>query len=1194
MGNEIKILTVVSSPADLKLILEQLEKDSIRYFYLNVESKDEFIKGIADFIPDIIIAGYSLPAFDGVTPIDIIKDLTPLTPIIIVTASNDEETAVECIQKGADDYILKDHIARLGLAVNVALENKKLKKEKELNEKKILKLNRTYAVIGQVNEMIVRVRDREKLFEEACKIGVETGQYRLVWIGLLDEINKVVRPHVWNGSEVGFLEEIRNMPVDDILRNDPIQNRILMGSYFVCNNIIEEDTGFILRKNGLAHGFHSIISLPLTLQNKVIGSLNIYSDETDFFNEDEIKLLIEVACDISYSIENISKERAITISEIRYRRLFESAKDGIIILDAVNGEIVDVNPFITKNLDYLKEDLIGKHLWEIGFLKDSIFNKDSFLELLEKEYIRYEDLPLRKKDGTSMDVEFVSNVYLVDNVKVIQCNIRDITERKRTEEALHNSEDLLNTVLHTIPEFIWLKDLNGVYLSCNKLFERFFGAREADIIGKTDYDFVDKEIADSFREHDRIALAAGKPTHNEETISFADNGQQIFVDTMKTPIYDNQGALIGILGIAHDITERKLSEDLLRESEEKYRFLAESSPEAIFLIDSNGYMIYLNTTAAIQFNSDPSDIIGKHLKDIFPPDQAQENLAEMQNVISTKQPMYLEKEMKFPNGSQWLANRLTPVIKDNKVVSVLGLSIIITKQKMAELELRKVSRAVEQGPASVVITDINGNIDYVNEKFCDLTGYSKEEVIGKNPSILSSGNHDKKFYEDLWNTILSGKNWSGEMQNTKKNGELYWESALISPLINSNGDITNFVAVKEDITEKKKLLSALIEAKDKAEKANKLKDAFIANISHEIRTPLTGILGMAGLIRDIIPGKIKKEDEELFEGIEYSSQRLIRTVDLILNYSRLQVGDYPLFPKKIDLSSICSNLAKQYSMEAGNKNIDLIFQNNCDGSIILADESSVIMSISNLIGNATKFSSRGSIHLILYKDKNDSIILDVSDTGIGIGEEYLDKIFEPYRQEQMGYGRAYDGVGLGLALVKKVLTLNGAEITVKSIKGEGTTFSVNFGKAVLSGDLTMGKIPVSTIPKISKKIPKPLILIVEDDSINQMTIKRFLDKHYDSIVSKSSGEAINLLKNNKIDLILMDISILGEKNGLELTKDLKSSKKYSHIPVIAITGHAFEVDRQNAMESGCDNFLAKPFNKQELLDIVALYLPKSH
>src|SRR5664279_6577738 len=162
-----------------------------------------------------------------------------------------------------------------------------------------------------------------------------------------------------------------------------------------------------------------------------------------------------------------------------------------------------------------------------------------------------------------MDVEFVSNVYLVDDVKVIQCNIRDITTRKRTEAALHKSEYLLNTVVQSIPEFIWLKDVNGVYLNCNRQFERFFGAREADIIGKTDYDFVDKELADFFRKNDQQAILAGKPSSNEEWITFADDGQKALLETVKTPMYNPAGEIIGVLGIARDITKRNQAEEAL-------------------------------------------------------------------------------------------------------------------------------------------------------------------------------------------------------------------------------------------------------------------------------------------------------------------------------------------------------------------------------------------------------------------------------------------------------------------------------------------------------------------------------------------------------------------------------------------------------------------------------------------------------
>src|ERR1017187_2565194 len=172
------------------------------------------------------------------------------------------------------------------------------------------------------------------------------------------------------------------------------------------------------------------------------------------------------------------------------------------------------------------------------------------------------------------------------------------------------------------------------------MFERFFGASEADIVGKTDYDFIDRTQADYFREHDRKAMVADKPTSEEEWITFADNGYLAFMNTIKTPMYDPQGALIGVLGIGRDITARKHTEDLLLESENKYRVLAESSPGMIFLIDVNGYIIYMNNAGAELFNLNPKEIVGKHLMDIFPPDIAHQNMAEIQKIVSNKKPLY--------------------------------------------------------------------------------------------------------------------------------------------------------------------------------------------------------------------------------------------------------------------------------------------------------------------------------------------------------------------------------------------------------------------------------------------------------------------------------------------------------------------------------------------------------------------------
>jgi CheY-like chemotaxis protein len=193
----------------------------------------------------------------------------------------------------------------------------------------------------------------------------------------------------------------------------------------------------------------------------------------------------------------------------------------------------------------------------------------------------------------------------------------------------------------------------------------------------------------------------------------------------------------------------------------------------------------------------------------------------------------------------------------------------------------------------------------------------------------------------------------------------------------------------------------------------------------------------------------------------------------------------------------------------------------------------------------------------------------------------------------MGYGRAYEGIGLGLSLAQKVLDLNNAKISVKSKKGKGTTFSINFGKGVQSVDEmheTDIKVNIPSPPK--EGTVKSVVLLVEDDLINQATIKRFLGVKYTTLMTYSSDEALEILKKNKVDIILMDISIMGTQNGLELTKDLKATKEFSHIPIIAITAHAFEKDKQNALEAGCDGYLAKPFTKELLQEIVAGYAHK--
>jgi PAS domain S-box-containing protein len=377
----------------------------------------------------------------------------------------------------------------------------------------------------------------------------------------------------------------------------------------------------------------------------------------------------------------------------------------------------------------------------------------------------------------------------------------------------------------------------------------------------------------------------------------------------------------------------------------------------------------------------------------------------------------------------------------------IGIDRDITERKRAEEEIVMLAQSLRSVHECVSITDMKNKLIFVNQAFLNAYGYTEDELIGKQINMVISPNNPPELIAEIFSAVLHGS-WKGELRDKRKDGSeflIYLSTTIIN---DKDGKPLGLIGVATDITERKRNEQELIEAKEKAESASKLKDAFIANISHEIRTPLNGILGMSSIIRDTFHDQMKEEDEVLFKGIDFSSKRIIRTVDMILNYSRLQVGEFPLFRKNLEISAICINLVTEYATAAKNKSVGLTFQNNCGDANLFADENSIIMAISNLIDNAIKYTNKGFINVILYRGGNDDIILDIKDTGIGIDQESLENIFEPYRQEQMGYGRAYDGLGLGLSLVKKVLTLNNASVFVESKKGDSTTFSINFGKGV--------------------------------------------------------------------------------------------------------------------------------------------------
>ena len=501
----------------------------------------------------------------------------------------------------------------------------------------------------------------------------------------------------------------------------------------------------------------------------------------------------------------------------------------------------------------------------------------------------------------------------------------------------------LHTLVNTLPDLVWLKDVDGVYLACNVRFENFFGAQEKDIVGKTDYDFMSRELAEFFRGYDRKAMEKDDLSINEEWVTFANDGHRELLETIKTPMRDSRGRLIGVLGIARDITERVGAEAALRASEEKLRGLYELSPMGIALTDMQGHYVEFNDAfreicgytreelnqldywaltpkeyadkEAEQLHSlNTKGYYGPYEKEYIRKDgnriplrlngvlihdhsgkpyiwsivedvterkraenalrENEERLAlatlhngvgiwdwnlatqqmvwddsmyalyhirredfsgteeawraslhpddlergdrEVKAAIRGEKPFDTEFRVIWPSGEIRHIKAVAKVFRDAQgtPVRMLGTNVDITERKQAEEMLRKLSAAVEQSAASVVITDLEARIQYVNPHFVENTGYSAAEVIGKNPRILQSGQTSKETYHELWGKLTRGQEWSGELLNKRKNGERCWEDVSIAPIRDSQGVVTHYVAVKTDITERKRMEQALLEQKE--------------------------------------------------------------------------------------------------------------------------------------------------------------------------------------------------------------------------------------------------------------------------------------------------------------------------------------------------------------------------------------------
>lgn len=489
--------------------------------------------------------------------------------------------------------------------------------------------------------------------------------------------------------------------------------------------------------------------------------------------------------------------------------------------------------------------------------------------------------------------------------------------------------------------------------------------------------------------------------------------------------------------------------------------------------------------------------------------------------------------------------------------------------------------------AIVTITDADGTITFANDRVCEISGYSREELLGADHSIFKSGVHDEEFFSELWETVGRGEAWNGEICSRAKCGRLYWVDSTIIPIIDVTGEIQRIVAIRYDITDRVRYAKELEERSVEAEAANIAKGQFLATMSHEIRTPMNGVMGMLELIlREGLP----EEQKRLALIAQESAQSMLTIINDVLDFSKIEAGQVELEKIAYNPRELIERAVALMSTRADEKGIEICFRTPRDlPEWLMGDPTRITQVLINLIGNALKFTDEGSVVISAeYNGRKGepSLSIRVADTGSGIPDNAKAKLFERFVQADSTTTRKFGGSGLGLAISKQLVEMMDGKIGVESELGVGSTFwftvhavraAASVGSASLEIEWAKSKTPSRGLN----------VLVAEDNAVNQQIMDAFLKAAGHSITIANNGqEAVDIVQTQDFDIVLMDVQ-MPVKDGVTAAREIRAlSTEVSDIPIIAVTANAMSDDRNKYLGCGMSAYLSKPVKSAALLEII--------
>lgn len=836
--------------------------------------------------------------------------------------------------------------------------------------------------------------------------------------------------------------------------------------------------------------------------------------------------------------------------------------------------IMSANAHLCGLTGYAQEELIGmdSHLLyadasEADLQKDLQPSRGQSTGTVATSWVR--------KDGVIVPVHLHVALLNPDNPAAGSLfTVTDMNVSRLMEQVLEQQKELYLFFVQSAEDGILLCDRTGTVLQANQTMCNFLRLTQGELVGK--------QITAFFR---IMADEKVRPFCHD----FVQQGQTVEVEWLLTTTGDVERSLDArvvamsdgtYLVIFHDVTERKAVEKALRESEKKFTLAFATSPDAIIinrLVD--GVLVETNKSFTALTGYSRAEVVGLSPVQLNLWRDPAERDRLIKQLYAQGYCENMEAGFRRKDGSYGIGSVSSRLLELNDVLHVVSIVRDITRRKQTEIDLERLKVAIEQAGEVVVITEVDGSIVYANPAFSEVTGYAREEVLGKNPRILKSGEHDRTFYRELWRVISSGNTWSGRIVNRKKDGSLYTEEATISPIFDQQGSIVNYVAIKRDITAQLQLEAQYLHAQ-KMESIGRL----TSGVAHDFNNILTVIVGYCEMAMTRADAGLPMAGE--LEEIHKAALRSADIVHQLRTFSRNQ----PIAPKPIDLNETVTGMLTMLQRSIGD-DIELIWVPEKDLPIIKMDPSQLDQILVNLCVNARDaVHGSGTITLRTRSVDLDAsfcaeregivpgryVVVQVIDTGCGIAEELRNQIFEPFFTTKGSLG-----TGLGLSTVYGIVKQNNGYVDVHGEPGKGTTFLV-YLPVYDNGPVTV-EVKERNVPSLGFG---ETILLVEDDS-SVLALGQFMLESlgYRVLTATTPGEAMQLAEHNGtgFDLLVTDL-VLPVMSGKELADRLVG--RYPGLKVVFMSACPVEAAGHDLGLGDDVCFLQKPFSLTTMADSV--------